>query len=88
VIDFGALNVGDPACELLPAWNLSAAGSRERFRTELEVRDAAWLRGAPWRSSRRWRRSRTTTGNYWDTNPGMVRQAAHALAQVTADLGG
>ncbi len=22
---------------------------------------------------------------YWDTNPGMIRQAAHALAQVLAD---
>jgi hypothetical protein len=22
---------------------------------------------------------------YWDTNPGMVRQASHALAQVLAD---
>jgi hypothetical protein len=69
------------ACDPLPAWNLFAGGSRERFRAELEVDNAAWLRGAPWRSSGRWRRSRTT-GNYWDTNPGMVRQAAHALAHV------
>jgi hypothetical protein len=22
---------------------------------------------------------------YWDTNPGMIRQASHALAQVLAD---
>ncbi|WP_218034414.1 aminoglycoside phosphotransferase family protein [Acrocarpospora corrugata] len=35
VIDFGGLNVGDPACDLQPAWNVFAGASRQRFRTEL-----------------------------------------------------
>ena len=38
VIDFGGLNVGDPACDLQPAWNVFAGGSRARFRAELAGR--------------------------------------------------
>ena len=46
--DFGGLNVSDPACDLQPAWNLFAGDSRVRFRAELEVDDASWLRGRGW----------------------------------------
>ncbi len=81
VIDFGGLNVGDPACDLQPAWNVFEGVSRARYLAELDVDEASWLRG------------RGTTiyqavgglAYYWDTNPGMVRQTAHALAQVLAD---
>ncbi len=45
VIDFGGVNVGDPACDLQPAWYLYAGASRDRFRAELQVDDASWLRG-------------------------------------------
>ena len=31
VIDFGGLNVGDPACDLQPAWNVFAGDSRARY---------------------------------------------------------
>ena len=48
VIDFGGLNVGDPACDLQPAWNVFAGESRARFREELAVDDASWLRGRGW----------------------------------------
>jgi aminoglycoside phosphotransferase (APT) family kinase protein len=81
VIDFGGLNVGDPAADLQPAWNVFTGASRLRFRTELEVDDASWLRG------RGWALYQAVTGlaYYWDTNPGMIRQTAHALAQVLAE---
>lgn len=81
VIDFGGLNVGDPACDLQPAWNVFAGDSRLRFRAELRVDDASWVRG------RGWALYQAVTGlaYYWDTNPGMVRQTAHALEQVLAD---
>ena len=81
VIDFGGLNVGDPACDLQPAWNLFAGASRARFRAELEVDDASWLRGRGWALAQ----AVMALPYYWDTNPGMVRQASHALAQVLAD---
>ena len=81
VIDFGGLNVGDPACDLQPAWNVFAGESRARFRAALEVDDASWLRGRGWALSQ----ALNALPYYWDTNSGMVRQASHALAQVLAD---
>jgi aminoglycoside phosphotransferase (APT) family kinase protein len=80
VIDFGGLNVGDPACDLQPAWNMFAGDSRRRFRAELDVDDASWLRGRGWALCQ----AVCALPYYWDTNPGMVRQASHALAQVLA----
>lgn len=81
VIDFGGLNVGDPACDLQPAWNLFVGASRMRFRAELEVDDASWLRGRGWALCQ----AVSALPYYWETNPGMIRQASHALAQVLAD---
>ncbi|MFJ8581452.1 aminoglycoside phosphotransferase family protein [Micromonospora sp. NPDC093277] len=81
VIDFGCLNVGDPACDLQPAWNVFAGRSRERFRAELDVDDDAWLRGRGWALLQ----AVAALPYYWDTNPGIVRQTSHALAQVLAD---
>jgi aminoglycoside phosphotransferase (APT) family kinase protein len=48
VIDFGALNVGDPAVDLLPAWNLFSGRDREVYRAALAVDDATWERGRGW----------------------------------------
>ena len=81
VIDFGGLNVGDPACDLQPAWNVFAGDSRLRFRAELEVDEASWLRGRGWA----FYQAVSALAYYWDTNPGMIRQASHALAQVLAE---
>ena len=81
VIDFGGLNVGDPACDLQPAWNVFAGDSRRGFRAELEVDDSSWSRGRGWALYQ----AVSALPYYWDTNPGMIRQASHALAQVLAD---
>jgi aminoglycoside phosphotransferase (APT) family kinase protein len=48
VVDFGGLGVGDPACDLLPAWTVLTAGSRAAFRAEAGVDEATWLRGRGW----------------------------------------
>jgi aminoglycoside phosphotransferase (APT) family kinase protein len=81
VIDFGGLNVGDPACDLQPAWNVFAGDSRMRFRAELEIDNVSWLRGRGWALCQ----AVSALAYYWDTNPGMIRQASHALAEVLAD---
>jgi aminoglycoside phosphotransferase (APT) family kinase protein len=81
VIDFGCLNVGDPACDLQPAWNVFAGDSRTRYRNELQVDGASWLRGRGWALCQ----AVVALPYYWDTNSGMIRQASHALAQVLAD---
>ena len=80
VIDFGGLNVGDPACDLQPAWNVFAGGSHMRCRAELTADDASWLRGRGWALCQ----AVSALPYYWDTNPGMIRQALHALGQVLA----
>lgn len=48
VIDFGGLAIGDPACDLLPAWNLFSGTARHVFRDALDVDDATWARGRGW----------------------------------------
>lgn len=48
VIDFGCLGVGDPACDLIVAWNLLPTDAREVFRATLAVDDATWARGRGW----------------------------------------
>lgn len=48
VIDFGGLGVGDPACDLIPAWNLFSAPARAAFREHLGPDDAEWERGRGW----------------------------------------
>jgi len=45
VIDWGGLAVGDPATELLPAWNLFGGASRTAYREALGFDDATWARG-------------------------------------------
>jgi aminoglycoside phosphotransferase (APT) family kinase protein len=81
IIDFGCLNVGDPACDLQPAWNVFEGDSRTRYRVEVEADDASWLRGRGWALYQ----AVMALPYYWDTNPGMIRQASHALEQVLAD---
>jgi aminoglycoside phosphotransferase (APT) family kinase protein len=78
VIDWGGLNVGDPACDLQPAWNVFDDASRERYRMELDVDDASWVRGRGWALCQ----AVVALPYYWDTNPGMVRQASNAVTQV------
>jgi aminoglycoside phosphotransferase (APT) family kinase protein len=83
VIDWGGLGVGDPACDLQPAWNVFTGESRIRYRTELDVDDASWLRGRGWALLQ----AVIALPYYWKTNPGMVSQASHALDEVLADSG-
>ncbi|MFF3766295.1 aminoglycoside phosphotransferase family protein [Streptomyces sp. NPDC001922] len=81
VIDFGCLGVGDPAVDLLPAWNLFTGPNRAEFRARTAAGPAAWLRGRGWALAQ----AVTALPYYWDTDPAMVRQASHALRQVLAD---
>jgi aminoglycoside phosphotransferase (APT) family kinase protein len=48
VIDFGGLGVGDPAVDLIPAWNLFTGEARRVYRQESDVDDATWARGRGW----------------------------------------
>jgi len=42
VIDFGGLNVGDPACELQAAWNVFTGTARARYFALRPTARASW----------------------------------------------
>lgn len=48
VIDFGCSAVGDPACDLTPAWTTFEGSSRRRFMQTVPVDGAAWARARGW----------------------------------------
>jgi aminoglycoside phosphotransferase (APT) family kinase protein len=78
VIDFGTCGVGDPACDLLPAWNFFPAEAREVYRDELGVDDASWLRGKGWALAK----AVQAIPYYTETNPPLADNGRHVLAQV------
>lgn len=81
VIDWGALAVGDPACDLMPAWNLLEPVAREVFREALAVDDASWARGRGWALST----ALVALPYYWETNPVFADIARRTLAAVLED---
>ncbi len=81
VIDFGGLGVGDPACDLMIAWEIFSGESRDVFRTALDVDDATWARGRGWALSQ----ALIFIPYYIDTNPSGVEKARHMLDEVFAD---
>lgn len=48
VIDFGAMAVGDPACDLMIAWTFFGGAERSVFRDALGLDDGTWERGRGW----------------------------------------
>jgi aminoglycoside phosphotransferase (APT) family kinase protein len=48
VLDFGALSVGNPAVDLVPAWELLDPAARATFRKAVGVGDAEWTIGRGW----------------------------------------
>ncbi|MGX9967006.1 aminoglycoside phosphotransferase family protein [Roseomonas sp. F4] len=48
VIDFGNLGVGDPACDLVPAWTMFDAPARRRFHEGLRLGRETWDRARGW----------------------------------------
>jgi aminoglycoside phosphotransferase (APT) family kinase protein len=80
VIDFETCGVGDPACDLFPAWYVLPANVRNEFRAVLDVDDATWLRG-------RGRVLSQVLGyllDYRDTNPVLAGYARHVIGEVLA----
>lgn len=81
VVDWGALGVGDPACELVIAWELLEGDSRELLRAELAVDDATWARGRGWALST----AIVALPYYQRSNSFMADQARRKIAAVLAD---
>jgi aminoglycoside phosphotransferase (APT) family kinase protein len=83
VIDFGCLGVGDPACDLMVAWNLLTPGTRETFRAALSVDDATWVRGRGWALSV----ALIALSYYRMSNPALAAISRYAIDQVMSELG-
>jgi aminoglycoside phosphotransferase (APT) family kinase protein len=81
VIDFAGLGAGDPACDMVIAWNLFCPETRPVFRAALQVDDATWTRGQGWA---------LTTGlnaytSYAATNPLVAMNTHRQISQVLID---
>jgi aminoglycoside phosphotransferase (APT) family kinase protein len=83
VIDFGGLGVGDPACDLVPAWMLFSGENRQVFRAAVGVDDAMWARGRGWALALAV--GAVAHPYYPETNPTLVASARRTLAEVLAD---
>ena len=82
VIDFGCLGVGDPACDVMVAWKLFTAHTRDVFRAALAVDDATWARARGWALSQ----ALIALGYYTlETNRVLVLEARRWLVEVLAD---
>lgn len=78
VIDWSTCDVGDPAYDLMPAWNLFEAGPREVFLSELGADEAAVLRSRGWALAQ----AIGGLGYYRETNPGMARLGEVTLRRI------
>jgi aminoglycoside phosphotransferase (APT) family kinase protein len=76
VIDWAALGMGDPACDLIVAWELFDADARDVLRTEAGVDDATWARSRGWAVST----AILELCYYQNTNAFMATRARHQLA--------
>ncbi len=81
VIDFGGLGIGDPACDVMPAWILFSAEARSVFRASLPVDAPTWDRGRGWALSV----ALIQLPYYRDTNPTLAATARRTIDEVLAD---
>ncbi|MCX5521748.1 aminoglycoside phosphotransferase family protein [Streptomyces bobili] len=84
VIDFGCVGVGDPAVDLIVAWNLLPASARATFREKVGTDDAEWARGRGWALSI----SLIQLPYYWETNPPLAENSQHVIREILAEAGG
>lgn len=82
VIDFGCTGVGDPACDLFPAWNLLPADARRAFRVALDVDEATWARGR----ARTLSQALVALPHYRNSNPSMAHNARHVIRTVLGEV--
>jgi aminoglycoside phosphotransferase (APT) family kinase protein len=81
VIDWGCLGIGDPACDVMPAWSYLPAEARDAFRAALPVDDATWARGRGWALSV----GLIALPYYETTNQVLAGIARRSIAAVLAD---
>jgi len=78
VLDFATGGIGDPACDLILAWNLLPASCRATFRDAVDADDATWSRGRGWALSM----AVAQLPYYRNTNPIISANARHVIREV------
>jgi aminoglycoside phosphotransferase (APT) family kinase protein len=81
VIDFDMLGIGDPACDLLPAWSIFNKETRKKFRDSLEIDHSTWVRGRGWALSI----GLIILPYYLHTNPGLVKIGKRLVNEAIED---
>ncbi len=81
IVDWGALCVGDPACDVKVAWAVLDAEARPIFRRLLEIDDAMWIRSRGWALSQ----AMIALPYYLNTYPTIVKEAWRWLTEALAD---
>jgi aminoglycoside phosphotransferase (APT) family kinase protein len=81
IIDWGGLGVGDPAVDVMVAWTMFSAATRDIFREALAVDDATWARGRGWALCL----GLGAQPYYHITNPVLADIGRRAIDQVLAD---
>lgn len=70
----------DPACDLIPAWNLLPSSTRGAFREAVDVDDATWARGRGWALAM----AVIQLPYFRNTNPIISANARHVIREVLA----
>ncbi|MGW5721097.1 aminoglycoside phosphotransferase family protein [Amycolatopsis sp. NPDC003865] len=78
VLDWATAGLGDPAGDLVPAWNLLTAGTRPAFRDALAPDDATWVRGR----GRALSMAVIQLPYYRHTNPVIAANARYVLTEL------
>lgn len=81
VLDFPTAGLGDPACDLIPAWNLLPPSCRKTFREAVGADDATWARGRGWALSM----AVVQLPYYRRTNPVISANARHVIRETLAE---
>ncbi|MDQ7804783.1 aminoglycoside phosphotransferase family protein [Amycolatopsis sp. A133] len=79
VLDWATAGLGDPACDLIPAWNLLPAAARPVFRDVVGADDATWARGR----GRALSMAVIQLPYYRHTNPVISANARYVLSELS-----
>jgi len=81
VIDFGFIGVGDPATDLMPAWEVFGRVGKDVFRSMLDPDEGTWTRGR----GIALHQAAMVIPYYRETNPAFVELSRRAIEQILDD---